>query len=82
MRTSLVAATEAAAATKAAVTTKGGGATEGVVATAVAWRSPGSLRRECFFFLQIHFLRSILLRHHTDQIPDGIPAKVPADQES
>ena len=34
------------------------------------------------FFLQIHFLRSILRRHHTDRIPDGLPAKVPVEQES
>ena len=50
--TTVAAATEAAAAIKAMATTKGAGASEGVVATSVAWRLTGSLRREyvCFFF--------------------------------
>ena len=34
------------------------------------------------FFLQIHYLRRFLCRPHTDRIPDGLPAKVPAEQES
>ena len=28
------------------------------------------------FFYQIHFLRSILRRPHTDRIPEGVPKKV------
>ncbi len=39
-------------------------------------------RVRMFYFLQIHFLRSILRLPHTDRIPDGLPAKVPAEQKS
>ena len=46
-------------------------------------RAAGAQRESMYvFFLQIHFLHSFLCRSHTDQIPDGLLGKVPAEQES
>jgi hypothetical protein len=50
--------------------TKGSGVTEGAVATqtSVAWRLTAVYVESTYVFLQIHFLRSILRRHHKDRI--------------
>ncbi len=71
--TAMTAATAAAAAAKATAT-----ATAATTAVASWWygsggvRGSGSSDSTYYVILQIHFLRSILLRPHTDRISEGV----------